>query len=115
MTSSYSKNILNERIVDNSNTSQLKINEQQLTEEENVTPSRTKASIVKKKDSAKFDFQSSKKILFYNDFFKKEDFYFGLGNDPFVSRNCPVQNCFTTSNKSLLGKKINARFIQMKF
>ncbi len=107
MISSYNKNILNERIVDHSNTSQLKIIDElfSTTVEENVTPSRTKASKVNKKDTAKFDFESSKKILFYNDFFKREDFWFGLGNDPFERRNCPVQNCFTTSNKSLLGKK----------
>ena len=67
----------------------------------------TNASKVNNNDSAKFAFQTSKKILFYNSFFKWADFNFGLGNEPFVSRNCPVQNCYTTTNRTLLGEKMN--------
>jgi hypothetical protein len=64
------------------------------------------AAKVNNDDSSKFVFQTSKKILYYNSFFDWPDFHFGLGNDPFVSRNCPVQNCFTTTNRSLLGMMI---------
>jgi len=98
-----------EWIEDHLTTSQIKINDElfSTTEVENVKSSSTKASKVNKKDPAKFDFQSSKKILFYNSWFDWPDFHFGLGNYPFSSRNCPVQNCFTTTNRSLLGKKMS--------
>jgi hypothetical protein len=52
-----------------------------------------------------FNFERSKTILFYNSFFGRNDFYFGFGHQPFVDAKCPVYNCFTTDNKTLLGKK----------
>ena len=31
------------------------------------------------------------------------DYQFGFGHKPFIDANCPVTDCLTTSNKSLLG------------
>ena len=51
----------------------------------------------------KFEFSTAKKILFYTPFFTSEDYEFGFGHQPFLNHSCPVHNCFTTNNKSLLG------------
>lgn len=48
----------------------------------------------------KENFSKMKKILFYNTFFGKENFYFGFGHSPFLE--CEVSNCYTTRNRSLL-------------
>ena len=49
-----------------------------------------------------FDFNSSKKILYFNNFFHLTDWRFGFGTEPFVSNNCPQQNCFATRDHKLL-------------
>ena len=51
--------------------------------------------------------KSVKKILFYTPFFSNKDYAFGFGNKPFVQNDCPVTNCFTTSDRQLLGKFLN--------
>ena len=50
-----------------------------------------------------YNFSTAKKILFYTPYFDKEDYEFGFGHQPFLNHSCPVHNCFTTNNKSLLG------------
>ena len=40
------------------------------------------------------DFNSSKKILYFNNFFHIKDWNFGFGLKPFSS--CPVSSCFVT-------------------
>ena len=49
----------------------------------------------------RFDFNSSKKILFFNNF-NSMDWKFGFGNEPFVLKNCTQQNCFATRDHKLL-------------
>ena len=48
-------------------------------------------------------FSKLKKILYFNSFFDQEDYYFGFGQERFT-KVCEVKNCYTTNNKSLLGK-----------
>ena len=57
------------------------------------------------KDAEEYNqkFKKFKKILFYNTFFGQENFYYGFGNYHFVE-GCVETNCYTTANKSLLGK-----------
>ena len=50
-----------------------------------------------------FDFNSSKKILYFNNYFHLTDWRFGFGNEPFISAKCPQTNCFVTNNRKLLG------------
>ena len=38
--------------------------------------------------------------LYYTPFFDKADWYFGLGQEAFINHNCPVKNCYITSNRS---------------
>jgi hypothetical protein len=45
----------------------------------------------------------TKKILYLNSYFGREDYYFGLGQKPFL-QSCEVSNCYITNNRSLLGK-----------
>jgi hypothetical protein len=45
----------------------------------------------------------TKKILYFNSYFGREDYYFGLGQKPFL-QSCEVSNCYITNNRSLLGK-----------
>ena len=46
-----------------------------------------------------------KRILFWNSFFRNEDYNFGIGKiKPFVKNRCPVVNCETTKDKSKLNK-----------
>ena len=40
------------------------------------------------------DFDTSKKILYFNNFFHIKDWNFGFGSKPFL--NCPVSNCYVT-------------------
>ena len=40
------------------------------------------------------DFNTSKKILYFNDFFSVTDWNFGLGSEPFTV--CPQSNCHVT-------------------
>ncbi|XP_025833212.1 alpha-(1,3)-fucosyltransferase C-like [Agrilus planipennis] len=42
--------------------------------------------------------QLIKYILYWTKMFDREDFYYGLGYEPF--QNCEYKNCFTTSNKN---------------
>ena len=58
-------------------------------------------------DYPAYDFKTAKKILFYTPFFSNKDYAFGFGNKPFVQNDCPVTNCFTTSDRQLLGKFLN--------
>ena len=46
--------------------------------------------------------KKTKKILYFTPFFDLKDF--GFGQKPFIERGCPVSNCFTTNNRSLLSK-----------
>ena len=51
--------------------------------------------------------RKTKKILYFTHFFDLKDFGFGFGQKPqkpFIERGCPVSNCFTTNNRSLLSK-----------
>lgn len=50
----------------------------------------------------KFEFKSAKKILFFTSYFHLTDWQFGFGHQPFLDHGCPVNNCYTTNNKSLL-------------
>ena len=50
-------------------------------------------------------FDELKKILFFTPYFHMNDWQFGFGHEPFVKYACPVSNCYTTNNHSLLGKK----------
>ena len=49
-----------------------------------------------------FKFNTSKKILYYTNFFGMRDWKFGFGNKAFVSNQCPEQNCFITRDHNLL-------------
>jgi len=49
-----------------------------------------------------FDFNSSKKILYFNNYFHLTDWRFGFGNQPFISNNCPQTNCYVTNDRKLL-------------
>jgi len=48
------------------------------------------------------EFDSYKKILYFNNYFHLADWRFGFGNDPFVASNCPVTNCYVTADRTLL-------------
>ena len=50
------------------------------------------------------NFGRLKKILFFTNFFTTSDWEFGFGQQPFIDYQCPVSNCYTTNNKTLLGK-----------
>ena len=50
-----------------------------------------------------FNFNSSKKILYFNNYFHLTDWRFGFGNEPFISAKCPQTNCFVTNDRKLLG------------
>ena len=53
--------------------------------------------------------KKTKKILYFTPFFDLKDF--GFGQKPFIERGCPVSNCFTTNNRSLLSKfELNSQF-----
>jgi alpha-1,3-fucosyltransferase len=45
------------------------------------------------KKNAKSD-DSTKYILYYNHYWFKDDFQFGVGRQPFLDYQCPVNNCF---------------------
>jgi len=47
-------------------------------------------------------FESLKKILYFNKYFHLTDWRFGFGQEPFISSNCPVTNCYVTDDRSLL-------------
>ena len=49
-----------------------------------------------------FDFNSSKKILYFNNYFHLTDWRFGFGNEPFISANCPQTNCYVTNDRKAL-------------
>lgn len=57
---------------------------------------------IKVEVEAEQEFKSIKKILYFNKYFHLNDWRFGFGNEPFHAWNCPVTNCFTTDNRSLL-------------
>ena len=48
--------------------------------------------------------KSTKNILFFTPYFHMKDFQFGFGHLPFLEKGCPVTNCFTTNNKTMLSK-----------
>jgi alpha-1,3-fucosyltransferase len=50
----------------------------------------------------------TKYILFYNSYFDLKDYEFGFGNQPFVDANCPVTDCLTTDQASLLGVSLKS-------
>ena len=43
-------------------------------------------------------------ILLWNPFFTNEDYYFGIGHQPFVDNECRVQTCRTTRDHSFLNE-----------
>ena len=43
-----------------------------------------------------------KVILFWNAFFKADDYRFGVGNEPFLRRGCRVSSCETTTSRTKL-------------
>ena len=47
-------------------------------------------------------YPSGKLVIFWTSFFGTEDYGVGLGNEPF--HNCPVDQCFTTTDRSLLNQ-----------
>lgn len=49
-----------------------------------------------------YTFETSKKILFYTPRYGQKDWNFGTGNKPFENAVCRQQNCYLTSNRSLL-------------
>jgi hypothetical protein len=53
------------------------------------------------KQQNEFDFNSSKKILYFNNYFHLMDH--GFGSEPFISAKCPQTNCFLTNDRKLLG------------
>ena len=63
---------------------------------------RSSSSDSSSRKNNKFDFASSKKILYFTSYYDMKDFAFGFGHQPFVDHGCPVTNCFATSNRSLL-------------
>ena len=50
-----------------------------------------------------YNFDTAKKILYFNDFYENIDWNFGLGHAPFVDRDCPVSNCYVTNDRSVVG------------
>jgi len=50
-----------------------------------------------------FNFNSSKKILYFNNYFHLTDWRFGFGNSPFISNGCPQTNCYVTNDRKMLG------------
>jgi hypothetical protein len=51
-------------------------------------------------------FKAAKKILFFTSYFHMPNYQFGFGQRPFFDYGCPVTNCYTTNNKSLLRKSL---------
>merc|ERR1719507_961290 len=47
-------------------------------------------------------FESLKKILYFNKYFHLTDWRFGFGQEPFISNNCPVASCYVTDDRRLL-------------
>ncbi len=46
-----------------------------------------------------------KKILLWNSFFGRDDYYFGFGKrEPFIKHNCPVINCELTNDRKQLNE-----------
>ena len=45
-----------------------------------------------------------KRILFWTTYFKREDFSFGIGHEPFVTAGCRVTNCIATSDRSFINE-----------
>ena len=43
-----------------------------------------------------------KKFTYYCDCYTYLFVRFGFGQEPFISSNCPVTNCYVTDNRSLL-------------
>ena len=80
----YEKLVISEKIVAHENKSA------------DILPTRKKST----PSHPKFD--ELKKILLYNPYFSHADFEFGFGHEPFEKYECPVSNCYTTNNHSLL-------------
>ncbi|KAK2169639.1 hypothetical protein LSH36_8g07015 [Paralvinella palmiformis] len=45
-----------------------------------------------------------KTILFWTSFYENPDFYFGFGQQPFLTNDCPVSNCQTIRDKDKLNE-----------
>ena len=52
-----------------------------------------------------FDFNYSKKILYFNNYFHLMDWRFGFDNEPVITAKCPQTNCFVTNDRRLLGSQ----------
>ena len=42
-----------------------------------------------------------KKILFYTSFFGSSDWYFGMGDNVFQEKGCPISECIITNNRTM--------------
>ncbi|XP_018019649.1 alpha-(1,3)-fucosyltransferase C isoform X2 [Hyalella azteca] len=47
-------------------------------------------------------YKNFKKILYWNDAYGAEDFWFGLGQEPFIEAGCRVTECYATHDRQLL-------------
>jgi alpha-1,3-fucosyltransferase len=47
-----------------------------------------------------------KTILYWNSFFGKKDFTFGVGQQPFVNAKCPTATCYATDDRSLFNESV---------
>ena len=61
---------------------------------------------IHKETNKSANFNELKKILFFTSYFDMHSWQFGFGHEPFKKYGCPVSNCYTTNNYSLLGKFI---------
>lgn len=83
---------------DNSKQFKIKINNEYYPK--SVTLTRNKSI-----DFACLNTYSVKRILFWNSFFGREDYNFGIGRmKPFAKNRCPVLNCEITTDKSKLNQ-----------
>nr|XP_045620427.1 alpha-(1,3)-fucosyltransferase C-like [Procambarus clarkii] len=69
---------------------------------ENITSKPVDVNYEKFKNMDKLDPYNPplKKILFWNEVFGDQSFWFGFGREPFLRAGCPVNTCMTTSNRS---------------
>ena len=59
-------------------------------------------NITKQTGDVKLGARPLKRILYWNKYFKSNEFKFGLGQEPFVTNNCEVDSCTTTNDRGTL-------------
>ena len=62
-----------------------------------------------------YNFNTSKKILYYTSRYNQKDWGIGEGNTPFESQVCSVQNCYLTTDENLLGENQIEKFDALLF